>query len=113
MTDDSKEYEIRKQAIFDSMSKKGRERILKIGYDNWEPFQEPKDPRERIFGSTSQQAMALIQEFYQSSGMSSESVSLHKELFELCRGVLLGETRAKVLHQLSVWHKERGVSPPL
>ncbi len=48
MTDDPKEYEIRKKAIFDTMSKRGQERILKMGYENWEPFQEPKDPRERI-----------------------------------------------------------------
>jgi hypothetical protein len=113
MTDDSKEYEIRKKGIFDSMSKRGQERILKMGYDNWEPFQEPKDPRERIFGATSQQAMALVQEFYQSNGMSMESVSLHKELFELCRGLLVGEARAKAIHQFSVWLKEKGVSSPL
>jgi hypothetical protein len=112
MTEDSNEYEIRKKAIFDGMSKRGRERILKMGYDNWDPFQEPKDPRERIFGSASQKAMALVQEFYQSSGMSTESVSLHKELFELCRGLLMGETRAKALFQFSLWLKERGVSPP-
>lgn len=112
MTDDPKEYEIRKKAIFDTMSKRGQERILKKGYDNWEPFQEPKDPRDRIFGSGSQKAMALVQEFYQANGMSMESVSLHKELFELCRGLLMEETRAKVLYQFSVWLKERGLPPP-
>lgn len=112
MTDDSREYEIRKKAIFDGMSKRGQERVLKMGYDNWEPFQEPKDPRERIFGSASQKAMALVQEFYQARGMSNESVSLHKELFDLCRGLIMEETRARALFEFSLWLKERGLGPP-
>ena len=109
MTDDPKEYEIRKRAIFDSMSKRGQERILKMGYDNWEPFQEPKDPRERIFSPVSQRSMALVEEFYKASGLSKGSVALHKELFELCRGLLMEETRAKALFDFSVWLKEKGL----
>jgi hypothetical protein len=111
MTEDPNEYEIRKKGIFDSMSKRGQERILKIGYDNWEPFQEPKDPRERIFSPVSQRSMALVEEFYKTTGLSKESVSLHKELFELCRGLLMEETRAKALFEFSVWLKEKGLSP--
>ena len=112
MTDDPKEYEMRKKAIFDSMSKKGQERILKMGYENWEPFQEPKDPRERIFSPISQRSMALVDEFCRAAGLSKESVFVHKELFELCRGLLMGESRAKALFEFSVWLKEKGLSPP-
>jgi hypothetical protein len=111
MTDDPKEYEIRKKAIFDSMSKRGQERILRMGYENWEPFQEPKDPRERIFSPISQRSMALVDEFYKAAGLSKESVSLHKELFELCRGLLMGESRAKTIFEFSVWLKGKGVPP--
>lgn len=112
MEDDPKEYEIRKKAIFDSMSKRGQERILKMGYENWEPFQEPKDPRERIFSPASQTSMALVDEFYRVEGLSRESVSLHKELFDLCRGLLMGESRARAIFELCVWLKGKGVSPP-
>ncbi len=112
MTDDPKEYEIRKKAIFDSMSKRGQERILKVGYENWEPFQEPKDPRERIFSPISQRSTALVDEFYKAAGLSRESVSLHKELFDLCRGLLMGEARAKALFEFSVWLKGKGLPPP-
>jgi len=113
MEDDPKDYENRKKAIFDSMSKRGQERILKIGYENWEPFQEPKDPRERIFSPTSQTSMALVEEFYKAAGLGKESVSLHKELFDLCRGILMGESRARAIFEFSVWLKEKGVSPPV
>ena len=104
---DAHEYEVKKKAIFDAMSKKGQERILRIGYENWEPFQEPKDPRERIFSNASLRANALVKEFYQSPHGKEESVSMHRELFELCRGVLDGETRSKTIFDFCCWLKEQ------
>jgi hypothetical protein len=56
--------------------------------------------------------MALVDEFYKAAGLSKESVSLHKELFELCRGLLMGENRARAVFQFSVWLKEKGLPPP-
>lgn len=103
---DEKEYEMRKKAIFDTMSKRGQERILRRGYENWDPFEEPKDPRERIFGASSAEANAILREFYHSSGDRQESVVLHKELFELCKGLLQGELRAKAILEFCTWYKE-------
>ncbi|MGC9964349.1 MAG: hypothetical protein ABSE08_02990 [Syntrophobacteraceae bacterium] len=107
---ESEEREFRKKAIFDGMSKRGRERVLKIGYENWDPFELPKDPRERIFSSASVRAGALIQEYYRSAGGKEESVVVHRELFELCLGLLQGEARAKTLVDFCAWlHKRTGV----
>ncbi len=103
---EKEEYDFKKKAIFDSMSKRGQERILKIGYDNWEPFAEPKDPRERIFGSTSVKAGALISRFYESAGNKEESTVMHRELFELCRGILEGESRARTILDFCTWYRK-------
>jgi len=103
---DENEREIRKKAIFDSMGKRGQERILRMGYENWDPFQEPKDPRERIFGSASVTASALVKGFLESAGGHEESVSLHKELFDLCRGLIQEEPRAKAIFDFCTWYKE-------
>ncbi len=104
MTDDEKEYDLRKKAIFDAMSKRGRERILRIGYENWNPFQEPKDPRERIFSSASLKASALVKEFLQTHHADQESPVLIKDLFELCKGLLQGETRAQTILEFCRWY---------
>jgi hypothetical protein len=104
MSDNTEEYEMKKKAIFDSMAKRGQERILRIGYENWNPFEEPKDPRERIFGSASQKANALLKEFYEFGSNREESVSLHKELFELCRGLIQEESRAQVIYEFCKWY---------
>ena len=100
---DREEYEMKKKAIFDGMGKRGRERILRIGYENWDPFMEPKDPRERIFSGASQRATAIVQEFYRSRAGAEESVSLNKELFDLCRGLLQGEERARLIFEFCTW----------
>jgi hypothetical protein len=100
---DREEYERRKRAIFESMSKRGQERILRMGYENWDPFQEPKDPRERIFASSAQKATLLLQEFYQASDMREVAMSHHRELFEIVRGFLDGDARARVIVSLCLW----------
>jgi hypothetical protein len=104
---DKEEYDFRKKAIFDGMSKRGQERILRIGYENWDPFELPKDPRERIFSSASVKAGALVQEFMTAAGISGESPAIHKELFELCRGLLQGESRAQTIVDFSTWLRKR------
>ena len=107
MAHDETEAEVRKKAIFDGMSKRGQERILRIGYENWDPFQEPKDPRERIFGSASLKAGALVKEFIQVHQAHQESSVLIKDLFELCKGLLQGETRAQVILEFCNWYQGR------
>jgi len=107
MVDNQEENALRKKAIFDSMGKRGQERILRIGYENWDPFQEPKDPRERMYSSSSMKSYELIKEFYEIRNLHEESVSLNKELFEICRGLLQGERRSQVMVEFCNWLKER------
>jgi hypothetical protein len=104
---DTDEYELRKKAIFEGMGKRGQERILRIGYENWDPFEVPKDPRERIFSSASLKASALVREYFASASVSAESVSVHKELFDLCRGLLQGESRAETIVEFCAWLREK------
>ena len=40
------QIEEKKKAIFDTMGKRGQKQILKKGYEQWDPFQDPKDPIE-------------------------------------------------------------------
>jgi hypothetical protein len=104
---DREEYEFKKKAIFDGMSRRAQKWVLKIGYENWDPFEKPKDPRERIFSSASVKAGALVREYYESAGGKEESVAVHRELFELCLGLLRGEGRAKTVVDFCAWLKKR------
>ncbi len=100
---DREEYERRKRAIFESMSKRGQQRILKMGYENWDPFIEPKDPRERLISSPAQRATRILVEFYETSEFKDVARSYHRELFELARGFIQGETRSRIIFSFCEW----------
>jgi len=40
--------------------------------------------------------------------VGEESVAMHKELFDLCKGVLQGEARATVLYKFCLWLSKKG-----
>jgi hypothetical protein len=107
MARDQSDPEVRKRAIFDGMSKRGQERILRIGYENWDPFQEPKDPRERIFSSASLKAGGLVKEFLHLHQAHQESSVLIKDLFELCKGLIDGEVRAQTIMEFCNWYQSK------
>jgi hypothetical protein len=54
----------KKKAIFDGMSPKHQQRILKkIGYENWDPFQEPRYPIDLREQKVEQMASVLLRQF--------------------------------------------------
>ena len=61
----SKEAEVRKKWVFDSMSPRRQNHILKKGYDKWDPFEEPKDPIDIRKDKTKRTTQALVREFLQ------------------------------------------------
>jgi hypothetical protein len=107
MVDDEKEYAVRKKAIFDGMSKRGQERILRMGYDKWDPFQEPKDPRDRLFSSVALNVNALLRDFYQAYPHLGQSETTQKDLFDLCSSLLRGESHARLILEFCCWYKGR------
>ncbi len=60
------EDEVRKKAIFDGMSPRRQKHVLnKQGYDEWDPFIEPKDPIDLRTDKTNRTAMDLARQFLQ------------------------------------------------
>ena len=54
----------KKKAIFDTMSSRRQKHILnKVGYDNWNPFEEPKDPIDIRKDKTNRTSQMLVREF--------------------------------------------------
>jgi hypothetical protein len=109
MTEDREEYERKKRAIFDGMSKRGRERILRIGYENWDPFQEPKDPRERIRSDSALRANGILNEFFAAHANDQRYRQFHKDLFDLCRGLLRDEPLSLALFDFCRWYGDRRI----
>ncbi|SMC21124.1 hypothetical protein SAMN02746041_01128 [Desulfacinum hydrothermale DSM 13146] len=104
---DKEEYERRKRAIFEQMSKRGQQRILRLGYEKWDPFQEPKDPREQIRSSSAIRAGMILAQFYEEQKEDERFRQHHKDLMDLCRGILRRDTRARAIVAFCRWYEEQ------
>ncbi|HCR11760.1 MULTISPECIES: hypothetical protein [Solidesulfovibrio] len=93
-----------KRAIYEKLKPRRRRFIDKMGYDAWDPFQEPNDPldmREDASRRTSQQ---LVAEFLATQpGASSE---FGKGAWEVCAGVMSGSEKHRGMYAFCKWYKE-------
>jgi hypothetical protein len=100
------EEEIRKKAIFESMSPRRQKHILKKGYENWEPFQEPKDPIDIRKDKTKRTTQSLVREFLQTKSFEEYSNAYGRGVFELCLGLINNDDRYRGMFDFSVWYQE-------
>ncbi len=98
--------EEKKRAIFDSMSPRRQKHILKKGYDNWEPFQEPKDPIDIRRDKTNRTSQALMREFLQSVKQENYSNEYGRGVVDMCLGIINEQDRFKGMYDFSCWYQK-------
>lgn len=102
----TKDDEIRKKRIFDSMAPRRQRQILKRGYENWDPFQEPKDPIDIRQDRTKRTSQQLIREFLQSRDIKTYSSEYGRGAFELCLGIINENEKYKGMLDFACWYGE-------
>ena len=100
------EIEKKKKAIFDSMGPRGQKKIMKTGYDQWDPFQEPKDPIDIRKDKSRRTSQMLIREFLQSRTSEEYSNDYGRGAFDICMGIINDDERYKGMFDFSCWYKE-------
>ena len=100
------ERENRKKAIFESMSPRRQKHILKKGYENWDPFQEPKDPIDIRKDKTKRTTQSLVREFLETKDFEEYSNAYGRGVFELCLGIINNDDRFKGMYEFSIWYQE-------
>ncbi|RLB84794.1 MAG: hypothetical protein DRH24_03885 [Deltaproteobacteria bacterium] len=106
MTDLSKEEAFRKQAIFDSMAPRRQKQILKRGFDQWDPFQEPKDPIDIRQDKTKRTSQVLIREFLQNLRADDYSTDYANGAFEICLGIINENEKSQGMFDFACWYRE-------
>lgn len=101
------EAESRKKAVFESMSPRRQKYILnKVGYDKWDPFQEPKDPIDIRQDQSKRTTQQLVREFLQSCTFEGYSNSYGSGVLELCLGLMNDDERYRGMFEFSCWYRE-------
>ncbi|MEW6670780.1 MAG: hypothetical protein AB1427_03705 [Thermodesulfobacteriota bacterium] len=95
----------RKKAIFDSMSPRRQQHILKKGYDRWEPFQEPKDPIDIRRDATQRTSQMLVREFLQSRPLQQYSNAYGRGVLEICLGIINNDERFMGMFEFACWYQ--------
>jgi hypothetical protein len=101
------EEEKRKKYVFDSMSARRQKHILeKIGYDQWDPFQEPKDPIDIRKDKTKRTSHQLMREFLRSRSFDEYSNAYGQGVFEICMGLINDDDRYLAMYEFSCWYQD-------
>ncbi len=102
----TEEEERRKRSIFESMSERRRRHILKKGYDQWDPFQEPKEPIEIRKDPTRRTTATLVREFLQTKATGEYSNAYGRGVLEIALGIVNGDDRFKGMYEFSCWYRD-------
>jgi hypothetical protein len=101
----SEEMARRKQAVFDSMSKRRQKFILKKGYDIWDPFQDPKDLIDIRRDETRRTIQMLVSDFLRSLPESGQSSAYLGGLYEMAMGMVNRDDRYRAMYDFSCWYR--------
>jgi len=88
------------------MSPRRQKHILKIGYEKWNPFQEPKDPIDIRKDKTKRTTQMLVREFLQTRSSQEYSNAYGGGVLEICLGIINDDDRYKGMYDFSVWYHE-------
>ena len=101
------EIKAKKKAIFDAMGKRGQRQILnKIGYENWDPFQEPKDPIDIRKDKTKRTSQQLIREFLSGIDHDDYSNTYAQGALEMCLGIINDDEKIRGMFEFACWYNE-------
>ena len=98
------EAEARKRAIYESLGSRNRRYIDRIGYDKWDPFEEPKDPIEIRRDPTRRTSQQLVREFLQSRPMEGYSNAYGRGVLEMCLGIINNDERYIAMLEFATWY---------
>jgi hypothetical protein len=107
MENADRERERKKKAIFNTMSPKHQQKILKkVGYENWDPFQEPKYPMDLREQEVERKAMVLSREFLEACRIDQPSDEYLQAVREIIRGLLKGQEQYRAMFEFCCWYRK-------
>ena len=100
------DVDMRKKAIFDSMSPRRQKHIVKIGFEKWDPFQEPKDPIDIRKDKTKRTSQQLVREFLQNSCHEDYSNAYGRGVLEMALGIINDDDRFIGMYEFAEWYQQ-------
>ena len=106
MENDANEAELRKKAIYDSMSPRRKKFINKKGYEKWDPFEEPKDPIDIRRDKTKHTTQELVRGFLQQCSQEDYSNAYGRGVLEMALGIVNDDDRFIGMFEFAIWYQD-------
>ncbi|MBW1982044.1 MAG: hypothetical protein JRJ12_12570 [Deltaproteobacteria bacterium] len=105
------EKEKKKRELFEAMSPRSQKRIIKKGYDNWDPFMLPKEPpmyklKQQAKGEevSIDSGHELHERYFAERRITDYSVEYVKGVMEISQGLYREVDRYQGMYDFCLWY---------
>lgn len=106
MTTEYEQAQAKKKFLYESLSPRRKKFIDRIGFDKWDPFQEPKHPIEIRTDSTRRTSKELMLKFLRDFQPENYSNAYGRGVLEMCIGIINGDDKCRAIYEFSLWYRD-------
>lgn len=96
--------EAQKRAIYETMSARGKKYVDRIGYEKWDPFQEPKDPLDMRTDVTKRTTQQLVRRFLQEHAPEGAGNLYGQGVLECALGIVNKDEKIRGVFEFCLWY---------
>lgn len=93
-----------KRGIYDSLGPRGKRYVDKIGYDAWDPFQEPKEPLDIRTDVTKRTTQQLVRRFLQEQAPDGVGNAYSQGVLESALGIVNKDEKFRGIFEFCLWY---------
>lgn len=93
----------RKRAIYETMSPRGKRFVDRMGFDAWDPFQEPKDPLDIRTDVTRRTAQQLVRQFLQGRPEQADN-AYSQGVLDCALGIVNKDEKFRGIFEFCLWY---------
>ncbi len=98
------EQEKFKRALYEKMNPRRRKFVDRIGYDQWDPFQAPKDPLDIRTDCTRRTLQDLLREFMSECGSLGHDAAWRSGARECALGIIQKDEKFQGIFDFCLWY---------
>ena len=102
----SQEEEEQKRLFYEKMAPRRRKFIDRIGFENWDPFEAPKEPMDIRIDPTKRTIQQLVNEFLNSPAAECREGEYARGVLECSFGIVNKEAKWQGIFDFSLWYNE-------
>lgn len=100
------EGEAKKRGIYECLGARGKKFVDKIGYEKWDPFQEPKEPLDIRTDVTKRTTQQLVRRFLQERAPEGAGNLYGQGVLECALGLVNKDEKIRGIFEFCIWYEQ-------